>query len=159
MVTMAAERVREYLREQGVEFETQTHDLAVTAQRVAAAEHESGWHIAKPVLLMADGDLVMAVLPAPLLVDLDKAADALGADEVRLADEGEFAPRFEDCDTGAEPVFGNLYDVPVVVDERLTQEPRMRFAAGSHTETIEVAVQDYLRLVDPRTAPVGIPSR
>jgi Ala-tRNA(Pro) deacylase len=111
---------------------------------------------AKPVLLMSDGALVMAVLPAPLLVDLERAAEALGAEDVRLATEPEFEPRFEDCDTGAEPIFGNVYDVPVVVDERLTQEPRVRFAAGSHTETIEVATDDYLRLVKPATASIGI---
>jgi Ala-tRNA(Pro) deacylase len=156
---MAAERVRAFLREHDVPFETQTHEPAVTAQKVAAVEHESGWHVAKPVLLMADGELVMAVLPAPLLLDVDKAAAVLNAGEVRLASEEEFAPRFDDCETGAEPVFGNLYDVLVLVDDRLTQEPRIRFAAGSHTETIEVATDDYLRLANPKTATLGVMSR
>ena len=152
---MPADRVRDLLRQHRVPFSTQLHDYAVTAQEVAAAEAESGWHIAKPVLLTADGELVMAVVPAPLMVDLERARGVLGADEVRLAEESEFAPRFDDCETGAEPIFGNIYGVPVVVDERLTQEHRIRFAAGSHTETIEVTTRDFLKIEDPKVATVS----
>lgn len=155
---MPAERVQDFLRERGVAFEIQRHERAVTAQRVAAAEHESGWRVAKPVMLMADGDLVMAVLPAPLQVDLERVAGVLGTREVRLATESEFAPRFDDCETGAEPIFGNLYGIPVLVDERLTREPRVRCAAGSHTETVEVATEDFLRTVEPKTAELGVPT-
>lgn len=153
---MPAERVRDFLREHGVRFETHTHAHAVTAQEVAAAEHESGWHVAKPVLLMADEELVMVVVPAPVQVDLDRARDALGAGEVRLATEEEFGPVFEDCETGAEPIFGGLYEVPVLVDERLAEEPRIRFAAGTHTETIEVDTKDFVRLAEARTVAVGV---
>lgn len=156
---MAAERVRDFLREKGVSFETQTHDRAVTAQEVAASEHESGWRIAKPVLLRAGDELVMVVVPAPLMVDLDRAADALATPEVRLATEEEFAEQFDDCETGAEPIFGNLYGVRVLADQRLTLEPRIRFAAGSHTETIEVATQDFLSLANARSSSVGVPAQ
>ncbi|MEX2530850.1 MAG: YbaK/EbsC family protein [Gemmatimonadota bacterium] len=154
---MPADRVRDYLRENGVSFQTHTHDRAVTAQEVAAAEHESGWHVAKPVLLMVDDELVMVVTSAPVRVDLDRAREALGASKVRLASEAEFASIFNDCDTGAEPIFGNLYDVPVLVDESIVQQVRIRFAAGTHTETIEVSTPDFVRLSKARTASVGEP--
>jgi Ala-tRNA(Pro) deacylase len=155
---MAAEQVRKALEEHGIAYEVHTHDRAVTAQQVAAAEHESGWHVAKPVLVRADGKLVMFVVPAPLLVDLDKAAVALGANDARLAAEEEFTDRFPDCETGAEPPFGNLYGVPVYVDERLRTEQRLVFAAGSHTETMTVSLGDFLRLVEPQRVTVGVPA-
>jgi Ala-tRNA(Pro) deacylase len=153
---MAANRVREFVREHDVAVDTHTHDRAITAQQMAAAEHQSGWRVAKPVLLTAEGRLVMAVVPAPMLVDLDLAAEALGTEGVRLAREEEFAPRFDDCEVGAEPVFGNLYDVPVVVEQRVTEQPRIRFAAGSYTESLEVATDDFLRLADAKVASVGV---
>lgn len=153
---MAADRVREFLREHDVAVETHAHERAVTAQQMAAAEHQSGWRVAKPVLLIAEGRLVMAVVPAPMLVDLDLVAEALGTEDVRLAREEEFAPRFDDCEVGAEPIFGNLYDVPVVVDETVTEQPRIRFAGGSYTESLEVATDDFLRLVEAKVAPVGV---
>jgi Ala-tRNA(Pro) deacylase len=156
---MAAERVREFLEEHRIAYEVHTHDRAVTAQQVAAAEHESGWHVAKPVLVHAGGNLAMFVVPAPMLVDLDKAAKTLGAEDARLAEEAEFSDRFPDCELGAEPPFGNLYGVPVHVDERLLTEQRLVFSAGSHTETMTVSLGDYLRLVEPERVSVGIPEQ
>lgn len=155
---MAAERVREYLEEHGVTFERHRHDRAVTAQEVAAAEHESGWHVAKPVLVEAGRRLAMFVLPAPMLLDLDRAAAALGVDDAKLAEEATFAKHFPDCETGAEPPFGNLYDVSVYVDESLMTAQRLVFAAGSHTETMTISLGDYLRLVEPERVRVGIPA-
>lgn len=154
---MTAERVRELLDEHGVTYEVHAHDRAVTAQEVAAAEHESGWHVAKPVLLRARGRLVMIVVPAPMHVDLGKAAAALGADVAELAGEGEFSAKFPDCETGAAPPFGTLYGVPTYVDEQLLTEQRVVFAAGSHTETMTVSLGDWLRLVEPQRISVGVP--
>lgn len=154
---MPAERVREFLERHGVEYEVHTHDRAVTAQAVAAAEHESGWHVAKPVFVEGAGRLAMFVVPAPMLVDLERAANVLGAPDARLADEAVFSARFPDCETGAEPPFGELYGVPTYVDERLLTEQRLVFSGGSHTTTMTVGLGDYLRVVEPERVAVGVP--
>lgn len=146
----ARQRLAEYLQTHGVEFTVHTHPEAYTAQEVAAAEHVPGQKFAKVVMAKADGELVMLCMPAPYEVDFDAAGRALGADEVRLATEEEFAPVFEDCDLGAMPPFGNLYEVPVYVDETLTRDDRIVFNAGSHTETMEVRYEDFERLVTPK---------
>jgi Ala-tRNA(Pro) deacylase len=91
----------------------------------------------------------MAVVPAPVHVDLDKASDVLGHGEVRLATEEEFVSRFPDCEPGAEPPFGNLYEIPVFLDETLRKRQRMVCRDGSHTTTITLAVNDYVEVVAP----------
>jgi Ala-tRNA(Pro) deacylase len=151
MATTTAQRVRARLEEQGIPYELTDHPTAYTALEVAEAEHIAGNTFAKPTLLMADGKLVMAVLPAPLRVDLDKAKRALGATEVHLATESEFGSTFPDCDLGAEPPFGNLYGVPVYLDERLTASPIV-FNAGSHQQTMSMALDAYLDLAKPTRA-------
>ncbi len=148
MAMMTAERVRAHLDEQGIRYELDDHPVAYTAQEIAAAEHVAGETFAKPTLLMADGKLVMAVLPGPLRVDLEKAREPLGADEVRLATEAEFSPAFPDCEVGAEPPIGNLYGLPVYVDDRLTAS-RIVFNAGSHHQTMAMALGDFLDIVKP----------
>ena len=148
MATMTAERVRTILDERGVTYEVADHRPAYTAQEVAASQHVAGDSFAKATLLMADGQLVMAVLPAPFRVDLEKSRRALDATEVRLATEAEFQPTFPDSELGAEPPFGNLYGLPVYVDERLTAD-RIVFNAGSHRQTMTIALSDYLDLVQP----------
>mgnify|MGYP000169795304 CR=1 FL=1 len=68
---------------------------------------------------------------------------------VRLAEEDEFSPAFPDCEVGAEPPFGPIYDVPMVVDEGFTG-PSVAFDAGTHTDTMTVSLDDYLRVTNPK---------
>lgn len=143
------ERLQEYLASNGVPFESERHRLAYTAQEVAAAEHVSGKQMAKVVVAMADGSAVMLALPAAKRVDLEKLKLELGAREVRLAREEEFAGVFPDCEVGAMPPFGNLYGVPVYVDKTLARVPEITFQAGTHTETMRIRYADYERLVHP----------
>lgn len=145
---MSAERVHSYLKEHGVKYETRTHPAAYTTSEVAEAEHIPGREMAKVVLLMAGDTLTMAVIPGDEMVDLEKAAAALGVEDVRLAEENEFGAVFPDCDTGAEPPFGALYDVRTIVDDSLTS-PTITFDAGSHTEAITMALDDYLGITNP----------
>lgn len=146
------ERLRSYLQENGVAFEEHEHRKAFTAQEVAAAERIPGRMLAKPVMVLADGRLAMLVVEAPQRVDLDRARAALGAAEVRLAREDEFAEAFPDCEPGAMPPFGNLYDVPVYVDRAVTRNDRLVFQAGAHTRTMSVRYADLERLVQPTVA-------
>jgi Ala-tRNA(Pro) deacylase len=122
--------------------------VAYTTSEVAEAGHVSGKGMAKPVMLMADDRLVMAVIPGDSMIDLEKAAEALHVRSVRLAREDEFAPSFPDCERGAEPPFGALYGVPTLVDQGL-ESPRITFNAGTHTETITMALGDYWELTKP----------
>jgi Ala-tRNA(Pro) deacylase len=146
------ERLEAYLRENKVPYQTQHHPLAYTAQEVAQSEGIPGQMMAKVVMLLADGKLAMLALPAPRQVDLTKAAGALGAIEVGLANERDFERAFPDCEVGAMPPFGNLYDLPVYVDQSLAEDETIVCQAGTHTDTVSVAYADFARLVQPTVA-------
>lgn len=156
---MAADRVHALLDEHGVAYEVHTHPRAVDAGRLADSEDVSGWDVAKPVLLRVGDQLAMAVVPGAVNVDLDKASDVLGHNDVRLATEDEFASVFTDCEVGAEPPFGSLYGVPVFLDERLRARQRMVCRDGSHTQTIALAVQDYVRVSQPEIVDISTAPR
>ena len=143
------ERMEKYLRENGVSFQVETHDQAFTMQEVAAALHVPGNQVAKVVIVCADKDKVMLVLPAPYRMNVDLVRDLVGAKEIRLAKEEEFADLFPDCATGAMPPFGNLYGVPVYVDRSMAEEPDMVFRIGTHRETMKVTYADFARLAQP----------
>jgi Ala-tRNA(Pro) deacylase len=148
----AQERLAAYLQQQGVEFSMHHHPQAYTAQEVAASEHVSGHRFVKVVMVKGDDDLAMMCIPASFDVDLDAAAEVLDANDVRIADEEEFAPVFGDCEVGAMPPFGNLYEVPVYMGETLEGGGRIVFNAGTHRETFEMTVADFERLVHPKIA-------
>jgi Ala-tRNA(Pro) deacylase len=147
---MPAESLIQYLKEQEVEYEVLSHDRAYTAQEAAAAAHVSGDAVAKAVMVIVDGEMGMAVLPASYLVNLDLIKKQLGAKEVKLATEKEFKDRFPDCDVGALPPFGNLYGIPIYADARLSEEIDLAFCGGTHTELIRMPFEEFKRLADPR---------
>jgi len=142
--------IRKYLRDNGVQFTTGTHTPQFTAQEVAAAEHVPGSEVAKVVVLKVGDRFVMTVLPAPRLVDVDKVASLLNSEKVRFADETEMRSLFPDAELGAEPPFGNLYGLEVLVDRTLAMQEHIVFQSGSHRETIRMRYADYERLVQPR---------
>jgi osmotically-inducible protein OsmY/prolyl-tRNA editing enzyme YbaK/EbsC (Cys-tRNA(Pro) deacylase) len=148
-VPQCRDKLATYLRANHAPFETQHHRIAYTAQDVAASEHLPSQLMAKVVMAVADGELIMVVLPANHRADLAKVRAALGASELWLAKEHDFAHVFPDCELGAMPPFGNLYDLPVYVDATLTEQPSIVFQAGTHTETMRIRYADFARLVKP----------
>jgi Ala-tRNA(Pro) deacylase len=132
-----------------VPYATVLHPEAYSAHQVASAAHIPEKEVAKTVMIKVDGDLAMAVLPSSRGVDLEMLKALLDADRVRLVGESEFKRRFPDCETGAMPPFGNLYGMSVYVDESLTRDAEIAFAAGSHHEAIRLAYADFEKLVRP----------
>jgi Ala-tRNA(Pro) deacylase len=143
------ERLKAYFGEHGVPYEIQQHRTAFTAQKVADALHEKGRFVAKVFIAWMDGKLAMLVLPAPAHVDYDRVRAWLGVQEVRAAHEDEFEHLFADCEVGAMPPFGNLYHLPVYLDRSLAEIDHLVFQAGTHRETMKVAMADYRQLVSP----------
>lgn len=151
------EQVETYLREQGIEFGVHTHRPAYTAQEVSATEHIPGKMVAKVVLMRADEQIVMLALPASYQVDFARARKALGVQHLRLLDEADLAILFPDCEVGAEPPFGNLYGLPVYMDQRLAEDEIIVFPVGTHTETMTLACRAFIRLVKPIIAAFAEP--
>jgi hypothetical protein len=63
--------------------------------------------------------------------------------------ERDFASIFPDCEIGAMPPFGNLYDLRVYVDRTLTSDQTIVFQAGTHNDTMRIPYADFARLVKP----------
>ena len=146
---MPLNQLRAFLDQHHIRYVVISHSKAYTAQGIAALAHISGKELAKTVILKLDGSLGMAVLPASYQVDLAAIRAATGVREAELASEHEFKQHFPDCETGAMPPFGNLYGIPVYVDETLTEDKEIAFNAGSHNELIRLSYEDFERLVNP----------
>jgi Ala-tRNA(Pro) deacylase len=142
--------VLEYLKKAGIQYEVKEHKPTFSAQQMAAAEHEPGKFVAKPVVVKVDGKFIMCVLAACYKVDLRALKDQLGAKSVELAEEEEVGRIFGDCELGAEPPFGNLYDIPTIMDKALEQDDHIVFQAGSHDKAIRIKMDDYRKLANPK---------
>ena len=152
---MPVKRLKEYLEDNQVKYESVSHSRAFTAQGVAESAHVSGKELAKCVVVRIDGRLAMAVVPAASRVDFDLLKLAAGARVVELADEKEFQDKFPECEVGAMPPFGNLYGMETYASVKLTEHPEIAFNAGSHTELIKLSFADFERLAKPKLAKIS----
>jgi len=143
------EVVQEFLRQANVAYSVFPHAPAFTAQEEAAVTHISGRDWAKPVVFFADGEPVMAVVPADLVVDLAQLLELTGADRIRLATEEELHALYPDCEPGALPPLGPLYNQPVFVDIALAAEPQIVFNGGTHGDAICMRYDDFAGLARP----------
>jgi Ala-tRNA(Pro) deacylase len=147
---MPIRKLKQLLDDRHVKYVTVRHSPAYTAQEVAASAHITGYEIAKTVMVKVNGKLAMAVLPAPMHVDLAHLQELIGADQVSLANEGEFKALFPECEPGAMPPFGGLYGMDTYVAERLAEDEYIAFNAGTHTELIRMRYRDFERLAEPK---------
>lgn len=147
---MPLQRLKELLDRNGVQYESIVHLPAYTAQGIAAMTHISGKELAKTVIVKLDGALAIAVVPASHRIDLRLLQAATGAATAALATEEEFKDAFPGCETGAMPPFAGLYGLPLMVDETVTHDQEIVFNAGSHTELMRLAYEDFARLEKPK---------
>ena len=63
--------------------------------------------------------------------------------------EHETGGLFPDCELGAEPPFGNLYDLPVYLSQAMVDDERITFSAGTHEHVIRMGFADFEMLVQP----------
>jgi Ala-tRNA(Pro) deacylase len=147
--------IQDYLSEHQVPARTVDHPRAVSAQKLAAALDVSGFQVAKTVVFEANQEQWLAVLPAPFLLDLDRVRDQLGGAEIRLLEEKDFGPMFPGCELGAEPPFGRLYGLPVLVDRALAAQGTIAVRAGSHEQCLLMKYSDFEQLERPGVAEIG----
>jgi len=143
-------RVKEFLDQSGVDYQISEHTPTFSAQQMAAAEHEPGRFVAKPVIVKVDDEYIMCVLSACSKINLAALKQQLGAKSVELAEEADIGRIFADCDLGAEPPFGELYGLSTVMDETMADDDHIVCQAGTHDKSIRMSMADYRKLAKPR---------
>ena len=142
--------IEDILGEKGVEYTVIRHGRAYSASKAAAQDDVSGYEFAKTVIATDGETFYMLVLPAVYEVELEKVGDRVGA-ELDLAPEDKMGELFPDCELGAEPPFGSLYDLPTWVDPSLGEQEYITFRAGTHKKSIRMRFEDYKDLEKPET--------
>jgi Ala-tRNA(Pro) deacylase len=143
-------RLQELLDKGDIEYEIIHHKTDYRAKATARDTNTPQVEFAKSVLLLIDDQHAMAVVPSSMDVALGKVRDATGAQDVRLAHEEDFEKLCPDCEVGAAPPFGNLYDLPVYVSRTLAADEKITFNAGSHRDAIRMRYRDFEALVKPQ---------
>lgn len=153
---MPAQKLKQMLDERNVKYISINHSPAYTARETAASTFVPRREFAKTIIVDLDGEKVMAVVSASRHVDLEALSSLAQASAARLATEDEFRSNFADCEIGAMPPFGSLYDMRVFVDEMVTEVDDLCFNAGSHEQIIRMDCGAYLQLEQPVIGSIAI---
>jgi Ala-tRNA(Pro) deacylase len=129
----------EWLDGHDVTYELHEHAATVTARETARVEHVDPHTFAKTLAVTTDdGRRALLVVEASDMLDLLKAARALGARHARLLTEPEMEDLAPTCDLGTIPPIGALCGLPVVADHAIRDDEWLSFHAGSHRHSVRV---------------------
>lgn len=147
--------IQEFLRRANIGYYLFPHPPAFTAQEEAAVTQTPGRDWAKVVVCFAGEEPIQAVLPATSSVDLERLRILAGAPTIRLAHEEELQRLYPDCERGAMPPFGPLYEQRVFVDTALSGELDIVFNAGTYTDAIRMRYADFADMTKPLVCSFG----
>jgi len=142
----------------GVQHSTHSyrHDPAHASFGLEAAEAlgvEPG-RVFKTLVLQADGELVVGVVPVERRLDLKAMADALGAKRCEMA-APELAERRTGYVTGGISPLGQRARLRTVVDDSATDKASIYVSGGRRGFEIELAPADLVRALTAVVASIA----
>ncbi len=153
---MPAQKLKKLLDDSDIKYVSINHSPAYTARETAASTLVPRREFAKTIIVDLEGEKVMAVVPASRHVNVVAVVQLAGAQSGHLATEEEFRTLFPDCELGAMPPFGTLYDMRVFIDEMVKEVDDICFNAGSHGQIICMECDDYLALERPVIGDIAV---
>jgi prolyl-tRNA editing enzyme YbaK/EbsC (Cys-tRNA(Pro) deacylase) len=139
------DRLVKLLTDAGIEYRLMRHEPVRTSEdaaRVRGTPLEAG---AKALVVRAGDRHVHLVLPAHRRVDNAAVRAILDTRSVRFVTPDELV-QLTGCLPGAVPPFGNLFGLPVLVDEQLAARDMIAFNAGDNAVSITMRADDFVRL-------------
>jgi len=159
--TKLSKKLVEYLAKAGVRHNILEHRIVYTAYDAAATMNKKLNEIAKSLLVAADKDYYLVLLPADHNLDFKKLAQFISKSTgkkikvVKIPGE-KVMEKLLKVKAGAMSAFGALHKLPVVMEKRLASVKKAVFSSGSFNHSIEMAVKDFIKLEDVALGSFGV---
>ncbi len=149
MTTPVLPAIRELLTNAGIAFRELHHEPTYTSEESARIRGEELRCGGKALLIKTDEEFRLFVLPADRKLDSGAIRRELSARKQRFATKEELA-ELTGLVPGSVPPFGKpILPFDLYLDAAIEANPRIAFNAGSLTDSIILAVPDYLRVAQP----------
>jgi len=148
------DRLTEALREAGIDFTLSSHREVRTSAEAAEVRGTSLHSGAKALIVKGDHGFVMLVMPADMSLHGSAARRQIDSRRMRFATPEELL-ELTGLLPGSVPPFGSLFKLTTVCDERLADNDRINFNAGSRSRSIQMDYRDYVAFEKPQIAVIA----
>jgi len=159
--TKFPQKLAKYLEKAGIKHNILEHKTVYTAYDAAVTMSKKLNEIVKSLLVVADKDYYLVLLPADHNLDFKKLArfisKAAGKKIKVVKIPGEkVMEKLLKVKAGAMGSFGGLHKLPVVMEKKLANLKKAVFASGGFNHSVEMAVKDFVKLENAALGSFGI---
>ncbi|MCD4760752.1 YbaK/EbsC family protein [bacterium] len=154
-------KVIKHLEKAGVKHELLEHKTVYTALDAAATMRKKFDEVAKSLLVKADKDYYVVLLPADHNLDMEKLKKVVGKQQqkdvkvVKIPSE-KLAREVLKIRDDAMAAFGSLYKLPVIMEKKLEKVKKAVFSSDSYNHSVEMAVKDFMKLEQALVGSFGV---
>lgn len=141
-------RLAKELEKSQVKFKMLSHKVVYTAHDLAQTTKRKVGEIAKVVLVKSEKGVALVIVPAGKYVDFKAVQKTLKVKKLSIANEADIK-KYLKTKIGLLHPFGNIYKVPTLIDKGFSKAKKFVAAAESYTDSVEVALKDFEKLVQP----------
>ncbi len=126
------QKITTFLEKNKIKYEPVKHRTVYTAYDKAATLKVKPSVIGKTLVLKADKDLVIALLPGNKNLDKNKFKKLAKAKKVDFISETVMKNKFKGIKLGAIPPFGELWKLPTFIERGLTETTKIFVNSGDY---------------------------
>src|SRR5690606_25686144 len=131
-----------------IDYKASEHEPVLTSQEAAKVRGVSLESGAKAMVMLADKQPIMVVVPGNKKVDAKALKKLYGFKDVEMVSREKLV-ELAGLQPGAVPPMGSLFSLPTYVDTSLGENKLINFNAGRHDRSIEMSYNDFLRVEQP----------
>ena len=145
----AFEQLLDFLNQAAIDYQLFEHKPVFTSEEAAKVRGTKPEQGAKALVMYADRNPIMVVLPGNLKVDVKQLKADLGFKDIKMATPEEVR-KLTGVEIGAVPPFGNLFKMSLYVESKLSANYEIAFNAGRHDRSIKMKYADFIKLTKPQ---------
>jgi Cys-tRNA(Pro) deacylase len=137
------------LENKKIKFDHYEHEPVYNSEDAAKIRGTKVHQGAKALILQADKEFIVLVLPADLKADLEVMKKKLGFEKLVMASKDSVKGK-TGLEVGSIPPFGSVMKLRTYVDSRLSDNEEIAFNAGRHDRSVKMKYQDFIKIENPQ---------
>lgn len=153
-----SKKVLDYLDKNKYKYEIIPHRTTYTAWDTSQTERVKPQEVAKSLVLMADNDCILAVLPSNRNLDKNKLLKIVNSERKKKGEKNYKKIGFAKevwmkknilGKVGATPPFGGLLGKVIYLDNLLAKNKKIYLGSGEYEFSIRININQYLKIENP----------